>query len=457
MSAKESNPIHQRIELLTEKWESIIKNSDVGVVRINARDNEKEMVDTFYTYLLGVDTNNHDVPIIFNSIYHNETQYSMALLAELEEMIDIWNNADKSNIEAVIDQLDWKPDFSLTKSDNPAFLFIQNINNLAVFLKLSQAIHLVPILRVSLADIKGLNRWLNFLLKAGVNPKVKLLIDDTFSHPHFQSFAENNPDKVVTLVPDLNMDKAMQQIAATGNPNDPGVQYRKSFIAMMQAIEQRKEKDTAKYAAACIQIANNNLKKNPYWIGQVIAVNAALANDQVGYHNFNTAIEFSTKGVEAAEKAKEIISDEYIHRKFMAQAIMLRASLYVAAKQWLKAIDDFTVAANHYVYTNDLVLGMEAYRMMGYCYDKAGNKDAACNALTEALCVSGTISQNMIKYTTFGGVIEHLLQINNQKYISNEDIGDIAGEVYGDDWVTEIKNWKNPNYDQVNEPEKAIA
>ncbi|MEO8961914.1 MAG: hypothetical protein ABI325_08540 [Ginsengibacter sp.] len=457
MSAKESNPIHQRIELLTEKWESIIKNSDVGVVRINARDNEKEMVDTFYTYLLGVDTNNHDVPIIFNSIYHNETQYSMALLAELEEMIDIWNNADKSNIEAVIDQLDWKPDYSLTKSDNPAFLFIQNINNLAVFLKLSQAIHLVPILRVSLADIKGLNRWLNFLLKAGVNPKVKLLIDDTFSHPHFQSFAENNPDKVVTLVPDLNMDKAMQQIAATGNPNDPGVQYRKSFIAMMQAIEQRKEKDTAKYAAACIQIANNNLKKNPYWIGQVIAVNAALANDQVGYHNFNTAIEFSTKGVEAAEKAKEIISDEYIHRKFMAQAIMLRASLYVAAKQWLKAIDDFTVAANHYVYTNDLVLGMEAYRMMGYCYDKAGNKDAACNALTEALCVSGTISQNMIKYTTFGGVIEHLLQINNQKYISNEDIGDIAGEVYGDDWVTEIKNWKNPNYDQVNEPEKAIA
>lgn len=457
MAGKESNPIHQRIELLTEKWEAIIKNPEVCVVRINARNNEKEMVDTFYTYLLGVDTDNHDIPIIFNSIYHGDSQYSKALLTELEEMIDIWNDADKSNVEVVIDQLEWKPDYKLVKSDNPAFLFIQNINNLAAFLKLPNGIHLVPILRVSLADIKGLTRWLNLVLKAGVSPKVKLMIDDTFAHPHFQTFAENNPGKVATLIPDLNMDKAMQQVAAMGNPTDPGVQYRKEFILMMQAIEQRKEKEAARHGALCIEIANKNLEKNPYWIGQVIAVNAALANDQVGYHNFNKAIQFSTKGVEAAEQAKLMIPDEYIHRKFIAQAVMLRASLYAASKQWMKAVEDFTTAAGHYVYTNDLVLGMEAYRMMGYCYDKAGNRDAACNALTEALSVSGTISPAMIKYTTFGGIIEHLFNINNQKYISNQDLQQIAMEVYGDNWLQEVKNWKNPNYDQVNEPEKSMA
>jgi hypothetical protein len=457
MAGKESNPIHQRIELLTEKWEAIIKDPDVSVVRINAKDNEKEMVDTFYTYLLGVDTDNHDIPIIFNSIYHEDRQYSEALLAELEEMIDIWNDADKSKVEVVIEQLDWKPDHNLIDADNPASLFIRNINNLATFLKLSKDIHLIPILRVSLADIKGLTRWLNFLLKAGVDPKVKLLIDDTCSHPHFQSFAEKNPGEVVTLVPDLNMDKAMQQVAAMGNPNDPGVQYRKAFLAMMQAIEQRKEKETGKHAAECIQIAYKNLEKNPYWIGQVIAVNAALANDQVGYRNFKKAIDFSINGVMAAEEAKEIIPDEYIHRKFMAQAIMLRASLYVASKEWIKAVNDFTEAAGHYTYTNDLILGMEAYRMIGYCYDKAGNRDAACNALTEALCVSGTISSNMIKYTTFGGIIEHLFEINNQKYISNHDLREIAIEVYGDDWMREIKNWKNPDYDQVSSLENSVA
>lgn len=141
----------------------------------------------------------------------------------------------------------------------------------------------------------------------------------------------------------------------------------------------------------------------------------------------------------------------------MAQAIMIRASLYVASKEWIKAVEDFKVAAGHYTYTNDLILGVEAYRMMGYCYDKAGNRDAACNALTEALCVSGTISPNMIKYTTFGGVIEHLFKINNQKYISNEGLSEIAAEVYGDDWAKEVKNWKNPDYEQVTEPENSMA
>ncbi|MEO6720591.1 MAG: tetratricopeptide repeat protein [Ferruginibacter sp.] len=457
MAGKESNPIHQRIELLTEKWEVVIKNPDVSVVRINGRDNEKEMVDTFYTYLLGVDTDNHDIPIIFNSVYHSDEQYSKALLAELEEMIETWNDSDKSNVDVIMDQLDWKPDYNLKKSGNPAFLFIQNINTLAAFLKLPEGIHLVAILRVSVLDIKGMTRWLNFVLNAGVVPKVKLMIDDTFSHPHFQSFAENNPGEVATLVPDLNMDKAMQQLAAMGNPNDPGVQFRKAFTALMQAIEQRKEKDAGKFGAECIQIANSNLKTNPYWIGQVIAVNAALANDQVGYRNFKKAIEFSTKGVEASEKAKEIIPDEYIHRKFIAQAIMLRGSLYAASKEWIKAIEDFTAAANHYVYTNDMILAMEAYRMAGYSYNKAGDRDAACNILTEALAVSGTISPDMIRYTTFAGIIEHLFEINNQKYISNRDLEEIAIEVYGDDWMREIKNWKNPDYDQVSTPEKSMA
>ncbi len=457
MAGKESNPIHQRIELLTEKWEAVIKDPDVCVVRINARDNEKEMIDTFYTYLLGVDTDNHDIPIIFSSIYHGDSQYSQALLAELEEMIEIWNDADKSNVDVLMDQLNWKPDYKLTKTDNPAFSFIQNINNLAAFLKLAKGIHLVPILRVSVLDINGLTCWLNFMVKAGVVSKVKLMLDDTFSHPHFQSFAEKNPGKVVTLVPDLNMDKAMQQLASMGNPNDPGVQFRKAFTALMQAIEQRKEKDAGKFGAECIQIAQTNLEKNPYWIGQLIAVNAALANDQVGYRNFKKAIEFSTRGVEASEKAKEIIPDEYIHRKFIAQAVMLRGSLYAASKEWLKAVADFTMAANHYVYTNDMVLGMEAYRMAGYAFDKAGNRDAACNILTEALAISGTISPDMMRYTTFAGVVEHLFKINNEKYISNHDLQEIAIEVYGDDWIREIKNWKNPDYDQVSTPEKSMA
>ena len=456
MAGKESNPVQQRIELLVEKWEAVRKKPEVNLVRIHAQDNERDMVDAFYTYLLGIDTNNHDIPVIFNSIYHDDDQYAEALLLELDDMIDTWNVASKDNIEVEVPHVDWHPDLKLTDKDNPVYLFTENMNRLADHLNLPDDVYLVVILRVSFTKPDAISRWLHLGIKAGINQQVKWVVDDCVSYPFYKRLAEKDLSKVATLIPDLDMDNAMQQVAAMGNPNDAGVQYRKAFVSLVQSIEKRKEAEAQKFAGICIDIANDNLKKSPYWIGQVIAVNAALANDQVGYRNYKQAIFYSTRGVEAAEKSKEIITDEFICRKFIAQAVMLRASLYAASKEWQKAIADFTVAASQYVYTNDMILALEAYRMMGFAYCKSGNNDAACKALAQAVKISWQIPEHVIKFTTFAGVIEMLLQINNLKYISNQEIEDAAFFVFGDEWVTEIRNWKHPHYEQQNDPVKAM-
>lgn len=456
MAGRESNPIQQRMEMLAEKWEAVAKDPLVRVVRILAKENEKDMVDAFYSYLLGVDTDNHDVPIIFNSVYHDGHQYSEALLRELDDMIETWNCANKDNVDVVIQHLEWHPDFTLMEPNNSAVLFTRNMNALAEHLRLPDEVYLVAVLRISFTEPGVVNGWLNSAIKAGIHEKLRLVVDDTVTHPLYQKLADRNPDAVITLRPDLDMDNALQQLAAMGNPDDPGVQYRKAFMALMRAIEKRKEKDAEKHAAICIEIAEKNSEKNPYWIGQVIAVNAALANDQVGHKNFKKAIGYATRGVEAAEKSKELISDEFICRKFTGQAMMLRASLYAAAKDWRTAAEDFTAAAGHYVYTNDTMLAMEAYRMTGVANYKTGNRDAACKALSEAVIISQQIPQHVIRFTTFAGVVELLFQINNFKYISNEEIEDVAYKVYGDAWAEEIRNWKKPNYEPVNEPEKAM-
>jgi tetratricopeptide (TPR) repeat protein len=456
MAGKESNPIQQRMEMLVEKWEAVRIQPDVNVVRIHAQNNEKDMVDAFYTYLLGVDTENNDIPIIFNSIYHDDDQYARALLEELADMIETWNIAGKDNIEVEIAHLDWQPDYQLVDDNNPVYMFVENINRLAVHLNLGDDVFLVPVLRVSFTKPDAISRWLHLGIKAGINPKVKILVDDTVSNPFYQGLVEKDAGNVATLIPDLDMDNAMQQVAAMGKPDDPGVQYRKAFVSLVQSIEKRKEKDAEKFADTCIDIATKNLEKNPYWIGQLIAVNAALANDQVGYRNFGKAIDYSTRGVEAAMKSKEIVTDEFIHRKFIAQAVMLRASLYVVNKEWAKAVKDFATAADHYTYTNDMMLAMEAYRMSGYANNKLGDDDAACKALAEAVSISKQIPEHIIKFTTFAGVIELLFQINNLKYISNQEVQDAAWFVYGDDWIEEIKNWKNPHYEQQDDPTKAM-
>jgi hypothetical protein len=449
---KQSNPIQQRIELLVEKWEATAAQPGVNIVRIHAQADEKDMVDTFYSYLLGVDTDNHDIPIIFQSIYHEDVQYTKALLDELSEMIEIWNNANRDNLDIETKDLDWKPDYLLKTNGNPAALFVANLNNLALHLDLGKNIFLVAVLKVSFVQPQQFCRWLEYALQAGMNGKFKILIDDSTNHAFYEKLATKYPAQIATVRPDLNMDNAMQQVAAMGNPNDPAVQYRQAFLKMMQAIEKRKENETVKHASACIEIAEKNIAKNPYWIGQVIAVYAALSNDQVGYRNFKKAISYADKGVAAAEQSKEIISDESINRKFRAQAVMMRASLYAADKNWLKAVEDFSTAAAHYIYTSDFILAMESYRMMGFSHQKNGNTDAACKALVKGLEFAAQIPAHIVRYTTFPGILELLLQINNQKYINQADIQQAAETVYGKEWLKEIQNWKHPRYEQVTDP-----
>jgi hypothetical protein len=457
MAGKETNPVQQRMELLAEKWAAAAATPGIRVVRIHAAENEKEMVETFCTYLLGVDTPNSDIPVIFESIYHDDEQYSRALLDELRDLIHVWNNANKDALAIKTEPIHWQPDYTLRNKDNPAFLFTENMNRLAAFLSLPKGVFLVGILKVSFIDARQFNGWLQYALKAGLHEKCRLLIYDTADHPFFNQIADRHPEKIISLAPALDMDNAMQQLAAMGSPNDPAVQYRQAFVRLVQAIEKRNEKAAQQHADECIDIAVDNLAKSPYWIGQVIAVYAALANDQVGYKNYKKAIGFATEGVAAAEQSVQLIRDEFIYRKFLGQAVMLRGSLYTVNKEWEKAVADFETSATHYIYTNDSILAMEACRMAAYCNRKYGDTNAACKWLAKAIECSRQLPPHIIKVTTFAGVIEMLLEINNERHISREETAEAAEAVYGKDWMREVLNWKNPTYEEVTDPSKTVA
>lgn len=449
MGFKESNPIQQRMELLAEKWEKTIIQPGVNVIRIHAQDNENQMVNAFYTYLLGVDTKSKDIIILFESSFGNGNDYAVSLVKELEKLIDVWNHAKKDDITIRTEDIQWRPDFSLKKANNPAYLFIENINRFATYLNLATGIYVVPALMLPFAEVSEINKWLDHAIKAGLHPKVKLSVNDTESSPVFEFIAKKYPDTVITLLPQLDMDSAMQQIAAMGNPNDPGVAYRQAFVKLTQAIGKRKEDEAEKYAGKCIEIALKNIKVNPYWIGQIIVVYAALANDQIGYKNYKKAIAYATLGVEASQKSKEIIADEFIHRKFIAQAVMLRGSLYTVEKEWEKAIAEFETAAINYAQANDCILAIEAYRMAGYSYINYGDSNSASKTLAKALALSENIPAHVIKYTAFAGVLELLLQLNDTKFCSYKDVAHYGEKIYGNNWLTEIANWKNPHTKKI--------
>ena len=445
------------MDLLGERWSAAAARPGVRIVRIHAEENEKQMVQTFYTWLLGVDTPNKDIPVIFETIFHDPGQYTGDLLKETEELLDIWNNANSDALAEKPQRINWKPDYTLTQKGNSAFPFVANMNRLAAYLALDKGIYLTLILKVSFVEPREFTKWLELMLKAGLSDKVRVVVDDSTDHPFYKKIAASYPAEIFTLLPRLDMDNAMQQVASMGNPDDPTVLYRRSFVQLMQAIEKRKEREARLHAEDCIAIATANISVNAYWIGQHIAVYAALANDQVGYKNYKKAIAYATEGVQAAEKSTGLIADEFVCRKFMAQAIMLRGSLYAADRRWKEAIADFEQAAQDYTYTNDVILSMEAWRMTAYANRQSGYKNAACKALAAAMKIARNIPSHILRFTTFPGVVEMLLAINNNRYIDRVEVEELATHVYGQDWMREIRSWKSPQYESVEDATKTVV
>ena len=43
------------------------------------------------------------------------------------------------------------------------------------------------------------------------------------------------------------------------------------------------------------------------------------------------------------------------------------------------------------------------------------------------------------------------------KHISQIEVQHVAESIYGEDWQKEILNWKNPHYEHVTDPAKAMV
>jgi len=125
----QSNPIQQRIESIGEHWEDAKKFKQARIVRLQCQPDEHDMIDTFYMYMIGMDTPILDISFHFDSRCIDASVYSKDLLNELNELITIWNNSEKEK-GIVYVPIDWKPNFAVVDKRNPALLFVANFNRI---------------------------------------------------------------------------------------------------------------------------------------------------------------------------------------------------------------------------------------------------------------------------------------------------------------------------------------
>lgn len=442
---KETNIIEQKIEEFAEKWIDATGIQSGRVVRVYAEDDEEEMVDTFYMYLLSVDSIPDDIAFYFETTFEDEETYSKLLLEELSVILSDWNDLPKDK-DIEFTPVDWRADYSLTDEKNPAYLFVENFNRFAKALMIEEGVLLTAVLKLYTNDARQASSWLKHAIKAGISPLVRITVCDTASQPMFEKLSIEYEDEVVTIIPDMDMGNTMAQLAASGDPNDPATPYRHAFVCLMEAVTKRKKNEVSKYGKECIDIATENVEKNPYWIMQLVVVYTLLSNDQVGYKKYDKALEYAEKAILAAACGEEHL-EPGIYRRQVGQTFLFRGSLYCIQKEWKKAMDDYRISAENYGACNDYILQAEALRMQGYAAGKTWTEDSI-QPLVDAARLGPLIPPDQIDASSYAYLIKQLLKTNYSSYISRDDLNDMLTKIWGEEWEEHIKLAASPEYSQ---------
>ncbi len=437
----ESNPVMQKMNHLSLRWDIAKSNRNFRLAKLLYKDDEHEMLDTFYTFTLGIDADFEDISFLFETSIKDIDKFSEELVKELEDQVIEWNSIEKPEgydnnpIEFVIDN-------TYKNDKNKAAHFFHNFQKLIETFKLEKGIYGVAIFLDTYSNPPLFEKWmhhtLDFLKK---ETPVRIIIGDDKENPNYNSLDIKYENQVKTLVCNFEVNKVIQQISTLSDPKEPGYAYRIEFMKMFDAIETRKADLAKKHGENCVEIATNLLEKDPYWMGQIVTVYFALANDQIGYKNFKKALEFATKAVDSAELSLGYMEPE-MGKRLIGQTLLNRAGIYVILKKWDKALADSQQAKVSYLDVKDQIMGLEAYRMCMYVGIQKSNDDIIGANMNEGFEMAEQMNPDVVKTSSFVFIAHELL--NRSNTIPTDRKKALFEKVYGENWRFYIENIYKP-------------
>lgn len=434
-----SNPIQQQIDKVAEKWNNSKENDNLKLIRFFRGKQDKELIDSFFLYMLGVDTPINDIAFVFETSFKNPAQFSKELVKELEALIDEWNHSNKEGIEHF--DILWKADYTNRHPRNSAGLFLDNFKNLVDELELSSKVFAVAIFsRLDIYQNPKALTWLEDAMQLMMHKNIRLVIEEDQNQSLTQGLKERWKSAIGTIWCEFNLDNAMEQIAGMGDPNDPSTDFRLYFLKLFKAIEKRKKEEVKEYSEKCLKIATRNLSKDINWTSQIVTVYLALAGDQVGHNHKGRALELAGSANQVAINAKDKMPKELGYR-LIGQTYMYKGTLLYSDNSNKKALENFEQAVFYYRECEDVLFLMESHRMAAYVLEKMNEKKREFQHLISGFQLHKKLTPEALAGTSFPYLVKQLTETGHEE-TPVEEIEQVMTQLYGVKWREAIKNPK---------------
>lgn len=437
----ESNPIQQRAEEFELKYLEVSYSEEYKYLVFRTTQEDVEMIEAFYEYMLGMDNEIEDVVLLFQSILYQSDTYSKALVEELFTTTFLWNYADKP--EGIEDnQVNWEMDLSLTTDKNVASLFVSHINAFCEAVEFEAYSNLVCVLDYQNTKAQPMLQWLEDLEKLDLHPKVRIVLSDTFEQPIFNDLVKFAPRATRILEHRFSLNRAMKEIAAIGDPKAPDTKYRYHLIQLYEAISKRHEKNITKHATLCLDIAEKNQAKDANWSVQKMFIYGALSAHAFGKKIYKEAVLYINQGIDVLKKVEGALPEEMLYR-LLGQAYLFRGNLFLTLKKYRNAKEDFLSGEIYYKGCQDSILEIEALRLLAVAADKDGDRTVKYEALNKGVRLGENLTIPLVEASTYKLLIKDVLASKYSSYVSDKELDEIISPLLGEQWRAKTKNIKN--------------
>ncbi|MCB0522705.1 MAG: hypothetical protein H6577_13815 [Lewinellaceae bacterium] len=433
MSSEPPNPIQQRLYRLQQSWFQFTAYPDAKLCRWMLHEDEVRMLYGFVDTTIQEDSDVPDLIYTLQADFTDLQTYSESLVEELFHLME-------SDREAMAEEglaVDWQPAPPAQQPynrRNEAIHFLGNFANFAQALEANTNI-------VAFLDppdkSTGFEKWLFDAIEAGIPDNIKLMVYEVETSNFFERLASKYLQQVISLKPDLDMPSAIRQLAAAGNPSDPGVQFRRAFVDLSQAAA---KKDIA--AVRKLQSAPLAIAREQNWPHLEVAVHSVSASAFLGINDFPEALRCYDTALLVSKQAQA--QGNEMGATLAVQSLFNKGSICIAKK-------DYTTAAGHYQEAallaetaGDHFQAMEGRRMEGFCLLQSGNRNGAYEAGISGLGFAEQLDEQTRHHSTLPYLGQMLVDLaykmgRKQDYY---ELGEKMNHLAGPGWEKQIEQRK---------------
>ncbi len=392
------NPIVKRQKQLTRQWLEFTSQPEARLCRWLIAAEEASMLKAFYLLQDSEGNDTGDLFIKLSAPFSNPADYTYDLQKEfLTKVHALQEEVDEPAVKK------WRP-LATVPGTSPILQFLSNLGSFAQALDLPESYLVIYLQPQTLNSSYAWSDWLVQVMQFGIPQKVKWMLTDSRQQPILGTVAKFFSKKVISITPDLKMNAAVNELASAGDPANPGVQFRKAFVHLTQAIGKQDMDRVEMTASKAFNIATSN-----QWPHMKVAVNMAKGGAYLGKQQYEQAYQIYGQAYQDASKAYK--AGDAASGKLAVTTLFSQGAAMLSAEKYEVAARSYTQAIPYAQETEDYYQLMEALRMAGFCYQRLGDDEHAWDLLWQAMETGPKLDEQLRPNSTLPYIGQELLMM----------------------------------------------